>query len=235
MLELLWQLGILLAILVFGVKIGLVTGFAGLSKKSVGVIAANYGAGIYILTFLISERADMVYKVVNEYSFVIFMALALIITYTGFYTLREWKLHGKNSSKVLNAAMIALCPCCFGAVLAAIVLASPFTGVSIAFIGQYAAIYLSFTIVAFYFASGAIIRISKEPFPVLLGNFMLFVGLFFLAFAILIPNIDTVLKSPMSPVNVPSVRTLIYASVVVIILLFIGFYRAKKKSDLIQK
>ena len=234
MLELLWQLGILLTVLVFGIKIGLVAGFAGLSKKAAGVIAANYGAGIYILTFLISEHADKVYKVVNEYSFVIFMALALIIIYTGLYTLREWKLHG-NHDKASGIAMIALCPCCFGAVLAVIVLAYPVIGASIAFIGQYAAIYLSFTIMAFYFASGAIIRIAKEPFPVLLGNSMLFAGLFFLAFAIVIPNINKVLESPMSHVSLPSVRTLVYVSVVAIILLFIGFHRAKKHSNLIQK
>jgi predicted transporter len=234
MLELLWQFGILLAVLVFSIKIGLIAGFAGLSKKAAGVIAANYGAGIFILTFLISGHADIVYKVVNEYNFVIFMALALIIIYTGFYTLREWKLHS-NHDKASGIAMIALCPCCFGAVLTAIVLASPFNGVSIASIGQYVAIYLSFTIVAFYFASGAIIRISKEPFPVLLGNFMLFVGLFFLVSAIVIPNISKVLQSPMSPMEVPSMETLIYALVFVLVLMFAGFHITKKKSDLIQK
>lgn len=230
MLELLWQLGILSAVLVFGVIIGLVTGFAGLSKKAAGAIAASYGTGIFVLTSLISEHADMVHKVVSEYSFIIFMAIALIIIYTGFYTIREGKVHGKVSC----VTMIALYPCCFGAVLAAIMLAYPLIGISTVFVGKYVAIYLSLIIMAFYFASGAIIRISKKPFPVLLGNFMLFVGLYFLASAIVIPNISTVLKSPMSPVNVPSVRTLIYASVVVIMLLYIGFYRAKEQSDLIQ-
>ena len=34
MLELLWQLGILSAVLVFGVKIGLAMGFANISKKT---------------------------------------------------------------------------------------------------------------------------------------------------------------------------------------------------------
>jgi len=234
MLELLWQLGILLTVLVFGVKIGLVAGFAGLSKKAAGVIAVNYGAGILILIFLISRHVDTAYKVVYEYIFLIFMTMALISIYTGFHTIKERKLHGKNSNDKVLYTSIVLCLCCFGAVLAAIVLASPFIGVSTAFVGKYVAIYLSLIIMTFYFASGAIIRISKKPFPVLLGNFMLFVGLFFSVSAIVIPNINTVLKSPMNPVNVPSVITLIYVSVVVIMLLFTGFYRAKEKSSLIQ-
>jgi predicted transporter len=177
MLELLWQMGILSAVLVFGIKIGLATGFAGLSKKAATAIAVSYGAGIFILTFLISGYTDMVYKLVYDYNFVIFLAMAVIIIYAGFHTIREWKVHRKNHAKASCAAMIAPCPCCFGAVVTAIILASPFIGVSTAFVGQYAAVFLSITIIAFYFASGAIVKFVKKPYPILLGNFMLFVGL----------------------------------------------------------
>lgn len=235
MLELLWQLGILSAVLVFGVKIGLATGFAGLSKKAAAAIAAGYGVGILILTFLVSGYTDIVYKVVYDYNFAIFLAMAVVIIYAGFHTIREWKVHRKNHSKASCAAMIAPCPCCFGAVVAAIVLASPFIGVSTAFVGQYAAVFLSMTILAFYLASGAIVRIIKKPYPVLLGNFMLFVGFYFLASAIVIPNISTVLQSPMNPMNMPSIETVNYTVISVIILAFIGFYVTKKQSSLIQR
>lgn len=234
MLELLWQLGILSAVLVFGVKIGLATGFAGLSKKAAAAIAVGYGAGIFTLTFLVSGYTGIVYKVVYDYNFAIFLAMAVVIIYAGFHTIREWKVHRKNHAKASCAAMIAPCPCCFGAVLAAIVLASPFIGVSTAFVGQYAAVFMSITIMAFYFASGAIVRIVKKPYPVLLGNFMLFVGFYFLASAIVIPNISTVLQSPMSPLDIPSMETLVYAFLFVIILAFAGFYITKNKSNLIQ-
>jgi predicted transporter len=234
MLELLWQMGILSAVLVFGIKIGLATGFAGLSKKAATAIAVSYGAGIFILTFLISGYTDMVYKLVYDYNFVIFLVMAVIIIYAGFHTIREWKVHRKNHAKASCAAMIAPCPCCFGAVVAAIILASPFIGVSTAFVGQYAAVFLSLTIMAFYLASGAIVKIAKKPYPILLGNFMLFVGFYFLASAIVIPNISTVLQSSMSPLDIPSVKTLICAFLCVIILAFAGFYITKKKSSLIQ-
>ncbi len=235
MLELLWQMGILSAVLVFGVKIGLASGFAGLSKKAAVAIAVGYGAGIYLSAFLVSGCTDLVYKVVYDYNFVIFIVMAVVIIYAGFHTIRKWKVHRKNHAKASCAAMIAPCPCCFGAVIAAIVLASPFIGVSTAAIGQYAAVFLSLTIMTFYFASEAIVRIVKKPYPVLLGNFMLFVGLYFLASAIVIPNISTVLQSPMGPMDVPSTETLAYASVFVIILMFAGFYVTKKRSNLIQR
>ncbi|OEC88711.1 MULTISPECIES: DUF2162 domain-containing protein [Methanobacterium] len=235
MLELLWQMGILSAILVFGIKIGLASGFAGLSKKAAVGVSAGYGLGIFILAFLVSGHTDIVYKVVYDYNFAIFLAMSVIIMYAGFHTIREWKVHRKNHAKASCAAMIAPCPCCFGAVIAAIVLASPFIGVSTVFVGQYAAVFLSITILAFYFASGAIVRVLKKPYPVLLGNFMLFVGLYFLASAIVIPNISTVLQSQMSPLTVPSAETLIYAVLLVVVLVFAGFYLTKKRSILIQK
>ncbi len=235
MLELLWQLGILSAVLVFGVKIGLASGFAGLSKKFAALIAVGYGLGILLLSFLVSGYTDIVYKVVYDYNFVIFLVMAVIIIYAGFHTIREWKVHRKNQAKASCAAMIAPCPCCFGSIIAAIVLASPFIGVSTVFVGQYAAVFLSITILAFYFASGAIVKILKRPYPVLLGNFMLFVGFYFLASAILVPNISTVLQSNMSPLTIPSAETLIYTVLILIVLVFTGFYVTKKKSILIQK
>jgi predicted transporter len=235
MLELLWQVGILSAVLVFGVKIGLASGFAGLNKKSAVAIAAGYGVGILLLSFLVAGHTDMVYKVVYDYNFVIFLAMSLVIIYAGFHTLREWKIKHNNHAKASCAAMIAPCPCCFGAVVTAIVLASPFIGVSSVAIGQYAAVLLSIIILVFYFASGAIVRIIKKPYPILLGNFMLFVGLYFLLSAIVIPNISTALKSPMHPMTIPSVNSMIYVVIAVLGIALAGFYITKKHSNLIQQ
>lgn len=202
MLEVLWQMGILSAALVFGVKIGLASGFAGLSKKAAAAIAAGYGVSILLLSNLVSGYTDLIYKIMYDYNFVIFLIMAVVIMYAGFHTIRDWKIHRKNHAKASCMAMIVPCPC-FGAVIVAIILASPFIGVSSMVIGQYTAVFLAVTIAIFYLASGAIVRIVKKPYPVLLGNFMLFVGLYFLASAIIIPT-ATVLFGEMSPI--PSIE-----------------------------
>jgi len=234
MLELLWQIVILTAVLVFGVQIGLASEFAGLSKKAAAVVAIGYGIGILVLTFIISGYTDIVYKIVYDYNFAIFFVLAILSIYAGFKTIREWKGNQKNHAKASCVAMIAPCPCCFGALLVAILLASPFIGVSTSVIGQYVAVFLSITVLAFYFSSGRLMRIIKKPYPILLGNLMLFVGFYFLASAIVIPNINLVLQSPMSPMTMPSIETLIYVVIFVVILVVTGFYITKKKSSLIQ-
>jgi len=233
MFTILWQIGVLSAILVFGIKIGLAMGFAGLSKKMAALITVGYGLGILILTMIASGYEETLNKVIYDYNFVIFLAMALVIIYAGLHTIKEWKVHQKNHAKASCMAMIAPCPCCFGAVVAAIILASPVIGASTFVIGKYAAVFLTLTIGIFYLASGAIVKITKKPYPVLLGNFMLFVGIYFLASALILPNINTVLAVKMSPLIIPSLSYFSYALLIMVALLVIGIYKTKKNSLLL--
>ena len=234
MLELLWKLGVLSAVLVFGVKIGLAMGFAGLSKKLAVVITIGYGLGILVLTKITEGYADVLQKVVYDYNFVIFILMAIIIFYAGFHTVKQWKIHRKSHAKASCMAMVAPCPCCFGAILATIILVSPLIGTSAFSIGQYAALFLSIIIGISYLASNYIVKISKQPYPVLLGNYMIFVGLYFLASAIILPNINSVLSSEITPLTIPSATTIIYAVVAVVVLMALGVYISKKTSPLIE-
>jgi predicted transporter len=234
MIELLWKLGVLSAVLVFGVKIGLAMGFAGLSKKIAALITLGYGGGILLLSKLAEGYTDVLYKVIYDYNFAIFLLMAVVIAYAGFHTIKEWKKNKKNHAKASCMAMIAPCPCCFGAVIAAIILVSPVIGASSFVIGKYAALFLAVTIGIFYMASGAIVRISKKPYPVLLGNFMLFVGLYFLASAIVIPNISSVMASKMVDLTIPSLTTVIYVVIAVALLMGLGIFISRRSSPLLR-
>jgi predicted transporter len=234
MIELLWKLGVLSAVLVFGVKIGLAMGFAGLSKKIAALITLGYGGGILLLSKLAEGYTDVLYKVIYDYNFVIFLLMAVVIAYAGFHTIKEWKKNKKNHAKASCMAMIAPCPCCFGAVITAIILVSPVIGASSFVIGKYAAVFLAITIAIFYMASDIIVRISKKPYPVLLGNFMLFVGLYFLASAIVLPNITSVMSSKMGLLTIPSATVVAEVVLVVILLMGIGVFMTRRSSSLIN-
>jgi len=229
MLELLWQIGILSAVLIFGVKIGLAMGFSGLTKKVGVLIAIGYGLGIYVLSLIVTENSGILYQFIYDYNSILFGIMSVIIIYAGLHTIREWKVHQKNHAKATCAAMIAPCPCLFGSVTAAIILAAPLIGASAVVIGQYAALLITITILAVYFASGRIVKVLNKPYPILLGNFMLFVGLYFLASIIVLPNINKVLQSPMKAYDISSVSNLVYISVFLILLIILGFYKAKRE------
>jgi predicted transporter len=234
MMDLLWQLGILSVVMVFGIKIGLALGFAGLSKKVVAAIILGYGGGILLLTFVAGSFTEQLQGFVYDYSSVLGIAMAAIILYAGFHTLKDWKINNKNSIKSTCMAMIAPCPCCFGAAVAAIIIAAPMIGASAFAVGEYAAVFLMITMAVCYMISGLIGRALNKPYPVLLGNFMLFAGFYFLTSAIVIPNISTVLSQQMSPVDIPDIWTFAYALITIVVLTVAGYYIARNRSPFLD-
>ena len=235
MMEILWKLGILSVVMVFGIKIGLTMGFAGLSKKVAATIILGYGGGILLLTFIASAFIQQIQGFIYAYSSVLGIVMAAIILYAGFHTLKEWKIHNKNSVTATCMAMIAPCPCCFGAAVAAIIIASPMIGASAFVVGEYAALFLMVIMAAFYMLSGFIGRKLNKPYPVMLGNFMLFAGFYFLTSAIVIPNISTVLSQKMSPIEIPDMWMFFYALITLIVLAVAGYYITRNRSPFLNR
>ena len=62
--NMLWQLGILSAVLIFGIKLGLATGLANMSRKYLVTVTLGYGLGVLILTeissFFTKEITDLI-------------------------------------------------------------------------------------------------------------------------------------------------------------------------------
>ncbi len=48
MMSVMWQFGVLAAVIIFGIKIGLASGLANLSKKLFACICVGYGGGVYL-------------------------------------------------------------------------------------------------------------------------------------------------------------------------------------------
>ncbi|BAW31074.1 MAG TPA: DUF2162 domain-containing protein [Methanothermobacter sp.] len=232
--NILWEAGILSVILLFGVKIGLAMGLAGLSRKKAAIIIIAYSAGILGLSALANPYMETLHHYFTEYASLMTIIMAAILIIAGAYTIKEWKQHQKNTATTTCLAMIAPCPCCFGAVTLSIILIAPIIGASALTIGKYAAILLGIFIGIFYLTSKTIAKISKKPHPILLGNFMLFAGLYFLASAIVLPNINSVLATKMSPITIPDPQTLTYAIIGAILLIGLGIITNRKNSTLIK-
>ena len=228
MVNTLWQMGVLSVVLIFGIKIGLAMGFANISKKIAALITVGYGVGVILLTSLASTYISSIQGFFTEYSSVITIIMALVIMYAGFHTIKEWKQEKKDHANATCMAMVAPCPCCFGAVLAVIVTVSPIIGMSASIIGRWSGIALMIMIATFYLASGLIVRFINKPYPVLLGNFMLFAGLYFLTSAIVLPNIGSVLQNQMAPMSVPPLTTSLIILAVFAVLIAFGVLIQKK-------
>jgi predicted transporter len=230
MLDLISIFGIILTIIVFGALIGLTICYSNLSKKVSTIVVIGNCVGIIFLTYLIAVFGNLAYKLINNYNPVISLLIASIMLLLGFFLISQWK---KNPFSISKFVTIALSSCSIMAIITTIILITPSINFSIVKIGIIAAFLLMIVIVVSYLISVSK-KLVKRPYPIFLGKFMLLLGFYFLASAIVVPNIISVLQSPIKPININSLTNLIYIVVFVILLLFYGFYRKRRQNSTVR-
>ena len=222
MMSVLWQVGIFASVMVFGIKIGLATGLANLSKKLFAVICILYGGGVVGISAIASLYAEQLVQAIYSYNAIFYIIMASIMIIAGLFTIREWKIHDKNTSTATSLDIIAPCPCCFGSIIASVLVVAPTIGVSSLNLSWYAAAALVAVMIVTYLASNTIVRFIKKPYPVILGNFMLLLGAYFLLSAIVIPNIAGVLTKTLTPISIGSPQDVLMIVVAFAILMVAG-------------
>lgn len=232
--NMMWQFGILAAVLVFGVKIGLASGMANLSKKLFAIICICYGVGVLIISSIASMFSDQIVTAIYSYNTLFYIAMATVMIVAGLLTIREWKVHGKNTSKATSMAIIAPCPCCFGSIVASILIVGPAIGMGSFHLSVIVSIALVLVMLVTYFASNVIVKVIKKPYPIVLGNFMLFLGAYFLLSSIVIPNIINILSNGSEGLSLSSPDTIIAFIVFVVLLVIVGIFLNKEGESLLR-
>ena len=90
MMGVLWQVGIFASVLVFGVKIGLASGLANLSKKLFAVICIAYGGGVVLISAIASLYSEQLVQAIYSYNTIFYIIMASIMIIAGLFTIREW-------------------------------------------------------------------------------------------------------------------------------------------------
>jgi predicted transporter len=229
--SILWQLGILSAVLIFGIKLGLATGLANMSKRYLALVSIGYGAGVLILTEIASFYTTQITDLIYTYNFEFFLIMAVIMILAGIFTIREYKVFEKNTTAATCMAVVAPCPCCFGSILVSILLVAPTVGLGLMNLSIIVASALVLTIVLTYFASNYLIRFINKPYPIVLGNFMFFLGIYFLLSALFLPNITAMIQSPMDAITIASLDSVSIAIIGILVIMAIGGIIAKRNTN----
>ena len=229
--SILWQLGILSAVLIFGIKLGLATGLANMSKRYLALVSIGYGAGVLILTQIASFYTTQITDLIYTYNFEFFLIMAVIMILAGIFTIREYKVFERNTTAATCMAIVAPCPCCFGSILVSILLVAPTVGLGLMNLSVIVASALVLTIVLTYFASNYLVRFINKPYPIVLGNFMFFLGLYFLLSALFLPNITAMIQNPMDAITIASVDYVSIAIIVILAIMAIGGIISKRNTN----
>lgn len=230
--NILWQVGILSAVLIFGIKLGLATGLANMSKKYLALVSIGYGGGVLILTEISSFFTKQITDLIYTYNFEFFLIMAVIMILAGLFTIREYKVFERNTTAATCMAVVAPCPCCFGSIIVSIMLVAPTVGLGLMDLSFVVAGALVLTIVVTYFASNYLVKFINKPYPIVLGNFMFFLGIYFLLSALFLPNITAMIANPMDAISISSPYYLIGALVLVLAVMFVGGLIARRNSNL---
>ncbi len=225
------QFGILAAVIIFGVKVGLASGLSHMPKKWLLGIDLGYFVGIMLITYICQPFASQITSFIYGFNTWFYILMACIMIGAGVMTIREYKARGKNTSKPAAIAIIAPCPCCFGAIISSILIVSPMVGMSMTELSWIVSIALVIIITVTYFAAELIVKLTKTPYPILLGNFMFFIGLYFLLSPLVIPNITAVMGKQLAGIEVSSLNTLLMVILGVMVLLVFGAVITKRNSD----
>ena len=230
----LWQLGMFAAVILFGSKLGIASGLAKLSKRNLALLCLGYGGGIMLLSAIASLYTVEISEIINNYNSIIYLIMAVIMIFSGIYTIKEWKNHERNTMRTSRMILVAPCPCYFGSILASIIMAAPTVGLGAFYLSQYVAIAMVSVILLGYFASNLIVKFLKKPYPIVIGNFMLFLGIYFLLSSILIPNIIEAFNQSMRFMTIPSLSSLALTFAVACLIVILGIIVSRKNDMLIK-
>ena len=230
----LWQLGVFAAVILFGTKLGIASGLANLSKRNLALLCLAYGGGIMLLSAIASLYTSQMTEIINSYNSIIYLIMAIIMIFSGIYTIKEWKKHENNTMRTTRMILVAPCPCSFGSILASIIMAAPTIGLGAFSLSQYVAIAMVLVILLGYFASNLIVKFLKKPYPIVIGNFMLFLGIYFLLSSILIPNIIQAFNQSMRFMTIPSLTSLALTFLLAIGIAIMGIMISRRNDFLIK-
>ena len=214
MMSVMWQFGVLAAVIIFGIKIGLASGLANLSKKLFACICVGYGGGVLLCTYVASFFAEQITEAIYSYNTVFYIIMASIMIIAGLFTIREWKVHDKNTT---TATCVA-----------------PTVGFSFMGLSKYVAAALLVVMIVTYFVSNTIIKFIDKPYPIVLGNFMLFLGAYFLLSAIVIPSIAQAMQGQFGGVTMIDSQSLILILVALVALVIVGVVLYKRSDNLLK-
>lgn len=178
-------IGIMIGILVFGIKTGIGCGFSNITTKEILAIGGSY----FFLALLFGTVTDRIsLKTFESFSSMgmgIHILVSLLLIVAGVYTQKKWNA-GKDVSRHTFLAISMPCPVCLAALAASCMLLSGSFNLSGIKIGVLIGIAFFIAVVtsSFLFRFGKI-KLGKTPET--MGNAMMLIGIYYLLGALLIP------------------------------------------------
>jgi predicted transporter len=173
--------GILSSILVFGIKTGLGCGFADIKKREIVAICAGYFVISVIIGYLIGTVSYDFLEIISGVGLPFHVLLACLMIAAGIYTQKQWNI-GCDVSRRTFVFLSLPCPVCLIALFIATTMLAAALDLSGSVIGVMTG---SIFFLSALTSSLSFRHLGKTPGT--LGSIMMFVGIFYVLGAVLVP------------------------------------------------
>ena len=174
-------IGILIGIFIFGLKTGVGCGFSTVRKRDVLILASGYFVISIILGSLV-EMVDQSYiEAISNLGMTLHVFIALVLIGAGIYTQKKWSC-GHDVSKKTFLVISVPCPVCLTALFVSCMILASTLEVS----GWKVGVLVGFVFFISVISSTWVFRKMKRT-PEDLGTAMMFLGIFYLLGAMIVP------------------------------------------------
>ncbi|NPE29124.1 DUF2162 domain-containing protein [Methanococcoides sp. SA1] len=173
--------GILMAILLFGVKTGIGCGFSNRSLKSILLLASSYLILSIVLGSLIGYVDQSNLDVIAGMGMSLHVLVALLLIGAGIYTQKQWNCGCDVSHRTFLVISLP-CPVCLTALFISCMLLASYIDMSGTLIGLLVGLVFFISVVS---TSLLCKKLGKTPET--LGNIMMILGIYYLMGAIIVP------------------------------------------------
>jgi len=173
--------GIVSSILVFGIKTGLGCGFADLKKREVVAISAGYFVISIIMGCLVGNVSREFLEKISGIGLSFHVLLAVLMIAAGVYTQKQWNC-GCDVSRRTFVFLSLPCPVCLTVLFIA--------GTMLAATLDLSGTVIGFMVGSLFFFSALVSSLAFQRLgktPETLGSVMMFLGVFYVLGAVLIP------------------------------------------------
>lgn len=223
MADLLWEGLIISLVLLLGINIGLTTGLTQFSRGKILSLSALYGAILLALS-LIVNHTTFLYDIASEYISYVIGIIGIVTIINGIYTIIRWKKEKKENYPSKSVTTLIPSVSCFvGFFFTAILLNNKNAEPDFLLISVTMAVLFAVIITIFYLFSN-FLRHAERPYPILLGNFMILNGFFFVIAGLFIPTIESMTTIQTHPLTIDSASNMIFLIMAGLGVLLVGVY-----------
>jgi len=212
--------GVLIGILIFALKVSLGCGLASLNRREVLSIATGYlMISLFMGMAIVLIQENALAAVLNA-GVAVHLAVALLLVALGVMTARKWNNHHHDISRKTFWALSMPCPACLAASFISCSFLATLLDMASWKVG------LGFGIILFFAIMGLseVFR-RRHQTPSVMGNAMIFVGLFYILSMLIIPAYLGS-KVASTPSEIPAVNA-VYTYGFLLGMIFLGFIGKK--------